>query len=159
MITQPEKRISRKALLVWRISGVLASLYVWIPSILAVVLSTVFEWKLWIPVVLCLISFVVTVFTVFLFPELRWKRWRYEVREHEIELQNGIFVIRRSLIPMARVQHVDTFQGPILRRFGLRAIMVSTAATIHEIPALEEEEAEALRAQISRLARVADDDV
>lgn len=159
MISQPENRISRKALSVWRISGALGTLFIWAPSALVAVLTGVFGWPLWIPAALCLIAVAATAFMVFVFPPLKWKRWRYEVREQEVELQSGIFVVRRSLVPMARVQHVDTFQGPILRRYGLSTVMIFTAATIHEIPALEEGEAELLRMKISRLARVADDDV
>ncbi len=90
---------------------------------------------------------------------MRWKRWRYEVREQEIELQHGVFIVKRTLVPMIRVQHVDTQQGPILRKYELATVTVSTAATIHEIPALQLEEAEELRVFISRLARVADEDV
>ncbi len=89
---------------------------------------------------------------------LRWKRWRYEIREQEIELQHGVFVIKRTLVPMVRVQHVDTKQGPILRKYHLSSVTVSTAATVHEIPALEMEEAEEIRLSISKLVRVADDD-
>ena len=63
-------------------------------------------------------------------------RWRYEVRESEIELQHGIFIVKRTLIPMVRVQHVDTSQGPILRKYDLAEITISTAATNHTIPAL-----------------------
>ncbi|RDU34842.1 hypothetical protein DRW41_21215 [Neobacillus piezotolerans] len=159
MISLPENRISRKALIVWRISGALGTLFVWVPAAFVAVLSRIFGWPLWIPATLCLIALTATVFMVLVLPPLRWKRWRYEVREQEIELQYGIFVIRRSLVPMARIQHVETFQGPILRRYGLSTVMVSTAATIHEIPAVEEEEAESLRMKISRLARVAEDDV
>ena len=73
---------------------------------------------------------------IILFPTLRWKRWRYEVRENEIELQHGVFVIKRTLVPMIRVQHVDMQQGPILRKYQLATITVSTAATVHEIPAM-----------------------
>ena len=90
---------------------------------------------------------------------MRWKRWRYEIREQEIELQHGVFVIKRTLVPMVRVQHVDTKQGPILRKYHLSSVTVSTAATVHEIPALEMEEAEEIRISISKLAKVADDDV
>ncbi|MEH7523617.1 PH domain-containing protein, partial [Bacillus sp. JJ1503] len=89
----------------------------------------------------------------------RWKRGRYEVRENEIELQHGVFVIKRTLVPMIRVQHVDTRQGPILRKYGLATVAISTAATVHEIPALDMDEAEELRFFISKLARVADEDV
>lgn len=57
------------------------------------------------------------------------------------------------------MQHVDTHQGPILRKYKLATVTVSTAATVHEIPALDLEEAEELRFFISNLARVAVDDV
>lgn len=93
------------------------------------------------------------------FPALRWKRWRYEVRENEIELKNGLFVIKRTLVPMIRVQHVDTRQGPILRKYRLATVTISTAATVHEIPALDVDEAEELRFFISQLARAAENDV
>ena len=76
-----------------------------------------------------------------------------------MELQEGIFIVKRTLIPMIRVQHVDTVQGPILRKYQLASVIINTAATSHEIPALEESEAEELRRLISNLARVADEDV
>ena len=96
---------------------------------------------------------------IVLFPKIRWLRWRYEVRESEIELQHGLFIVKRTLIPMVRVQHVDTSQGPILRKYNLAGITISTAATNHTIPALVMEEADELRSRISVLARVAEDDV
>ena len=86
-------------------------------------------------------------------------RWRYEVRESEIELQHGIFIVKRTLIPMINVEHVDTAQGPILRKYNLAEITISTAATNHTIPALVMEEADELRSRISALARVAEEDV
>jgi membrane protein YdbS with pleckstrin-like domain len=60
---------------------------------------------------------------------------------------------------MVRVQHVDTQQGPILRKYDLASITISTAATNHTIPALITSEADELRSRISTLARVAEDDV
>ena len=60
---------------------------------------------------------------------------------------------------MVRVQHVDTEQGPLLRKYNLATVTISTAATVHGIPALDIEEAEEMRHAISRLARVADEDV
>jgi Uncharacterized conserved protein len=60
---------------------------------------------------------------------------------------------------MVRVQHVDTSQGPILKHYCLASMSISTAATIHTIPAITEQEADQLRVRISELARVAEDDV
>ncbi len=92
-------------------------------------------------------------------PRLKLHFWRYEIREEEIEIQHGVFIIRRTLIPMIRVQHVDTEHGPIMRMFGLATLRVSTAASEHRIPALSRERAAELRGEISALARVSDEDV
>ena len=88
-----------------------------------------------------------------LVPELRWRRWRWEVREHEIDLQSGILVVRRTLIPMARVQHVETERGPIGQALGLSTVEIHTAAGSHEIPLLRDGDAGAIRARIAELAR------
>ncbi|WP_203364474.1 PH domain-containing protein [Bacillus sp. REN10] len=156
---EPRKRISKKALTVWRISGMISTVIVWLLLIGGGVFTLIKDGPLWVIGILALTGILIVYFFVYLLPKLRWNRWRYEVREQEIELQHGVIITRRTLIPMIRVQHVDTEQGPLLRRYGLAAIQVSTAATIHEIPAVEMEEAEEMRKMISALARVATEDV
>jgi membrane protein YdbS with pleckstrin-like domain len=89
-------------------------------------------------------------------PELRWRRWRWEVREHEIDLQRGILVVRRTLIPMARVQHVETERGLIGQALGLATVKIHTAAGSHEIPLLRDYDAGMMRARIAELARTDD---
>ncbi len=91
-----------------------------------------------------------------LVPELRWRRWRWEVREHEIDLQRGIAVLRRTLIPMARVQHVETERGVLEQAYGLATVEIHTAAGAHKIPLLSDYDAGVLRARIAELARTAD---
>ncbi|MEX2363044.1 MAG: PH domain-containing protein, partial [Balneolaceae bacterium] len=90
---------------------------------------------------------------------LRWKRWKYEVSDKEIDMLRGIVIHKRTLIPINRVQHVDTRQGPIYRGFGLSSVTISTAATTHEIPALDDATADELRNIISTLVRKVKDDV
>ncbi|MFS0639093.1 PH domain-containing protein [Mesobacillus foraminis] len=159
MIPEPQTRISERALTVWRISGGIHSLIIWFIGAGLLALAVLFDWPLWITLGVLALCVVYAYLFVLVFPGLRWKRWRYELREQEIELQRGVFIIKRTLVPMVRVQHVDTQQGPLLRKYGLSTVTISTAATVHEIPALDVEEAEELRVSISRLARVADDDV
>lgn len=159
MQTEPQKRISESALKVWRISGVIKAAIEWAISVTAIIIIHIFNGPIWVSVFLIALAIILTYLHIFLFPSIRWKRWRYEVREEEIELLEGIFIISRTLVPMVRVQHVDTVQGPILRKYKLASVIVHTAATAHEIPALEESEAEELRFYISKLARVAEDDV
>ena len=90
-------------------------------------------------------------------PELRWRRWRYEVREDEVDLLRGAFVVRRTIIPIRRVQHVDTQAGPLQDALGLATVTFHTAAGGIGIPALGKGEAEQVRARVAELARTRDD--
>jgi uncharacterized protein len=159
MVDEPQKRISERALKVWRIYGIFYSVLFLCVAGGVIALTIIYNWPSWIMVIAVLLFALVLYIFVVRFPMMRWKRWRYEIREQEIELQHGVFVIKRTLVPMVRVQHVDTKQGPILRKYHLSSVTVSTAATVHEIPALEMEEAEEIRIFISKLAKVADEDV
>ena len=159
MRREPENRISEKGLRVWRLYGIMQTIIILLLAIGAGILTYKFEWPWMIYVIASAVVLIYAYLFIVLFPKIRWLRWRYEVRESEIELQHGLFIVKRTLIPMVRVQHVDTSQGPILRKNNLAGITISTAATNHTIPALVMEEADELRSRISALARVAEDDV
>ncbi|WP_100330089.1 PH domain-containing protein [Bacillus xiapuensis] len=158
-MAEPKKRISEQALTVWKIYGIISTVLAWLVLAGLGVFGYYQEWPFWVAAPLIILGLLTAFLFIYLMPKLRWKRWRYEVREQEIELQHGVFIIRRTLIPMIRVQHVDTEQGPILKRYGLSEIKISTAATVHEIPAVEMAEAEEMRQVISALARMAAEDV
>ncbi|MGE7091337.1 PH domain-containing protein [Lysinibacillus sp. NPDC048646] len=159
MRAEPIHQISRKGLTVWRLYGVIQTVLLIIVAAFVCYGTYYFEWPTFIYFIAGAVVLLSAILSVYLFPKIRWERWRYEVREREIEVQHGLFVVKRTLIPMVRVQHVDTTQGPILKRYNLGNISISTAATVHTIPALIMDEADGLRAHISELARVAEDDV
>ncbi len=159
MLGEPENQISERAMTVWRIQGLILSFIFLIPVIIFSVFSYFFHWPVWMIALLFVLWLAGLWFFVIFSPKLRWKIWRYEVREQEIEIQHGLWIIKKTLIPMIRVQHVDHTQGPLLKKYQLATVQISTAATTHEIPALDEQEAEELRRLISGLARVADEDV
>ena len=159
MRPDPSQKIDPKAIPAWRISAGLSSLFWWIlPFIYGFVAlgGGAPRWGIFV------ISGLVVLYTALqasIIQTIRWNRWRYQIDEHEIYLKFGIFIIRRILIPVNRIQHVDTRQGPILRSFGLSSVTITTAATTHEIPALSDEVADEVRNRISNLAREADQDV
>ncbi|MCY8481863.1 PH domain-containing protein [Bacillus mojavensis] len=159
MREQPKNQISPEGLKVWRLQEIMISAVCLLIVIAVAVLSYFFHWPYWISGVLGAVWLLGSVVTVYLIPKVRHKVWRYEVHENEIDIQSGIFVVTRVIVPMVRVQHVDTSQGPLLRKYNLATVKIFTAATVHSIPALEMKEADQLRDSISRLARVTDDDV
>ncbi|WP_110943306.1 PH domain-containing protein [Virgibacillus senegalensis] len=159
MRQSPENYIAKEAVKVWRITALIPTLLLWILLILFTFLAGKFSIPVWVVLISWAVVGVETYISIFLVPAIKWRRWRYQVFEQEIDIQHGILIIKRTLVPMIRVQHVDTKQGPILKRFKLATVTISTAATTHEIPALHEEEASDLRDKISQLARVDEDDI
>ncbi|MBP1971451.1 membrane protein YdbS with pleckstrin-like domain [Virgibacillus natechei] len=155
----PVNRIARDAVKAWQITAAIYVGVLWLATIGGAIISYINDLTYWYVAIAAIISVLSTYLIVFLFPKIRWRRWRYEVFEQEIYIQHGILIVSRTLVPMIRVQHVDTKQGPILKKFRLASVTISTAATIHEIPALLEEDASELRDSISALARVNEDDV
>lgn len=156
---QPTYQLPLKARTVWRLYGILQTIVLAVLAAIFAFATYYFEWTLIIYGILAAFVLVFAAFIIVIFPNIRWRIWRYEVREQEIEIQSGLFIVKRTLIPMVRVQHVDTGQGPILKKYDLANMSISTAATTHIIPMLVTAEADALRAKISELARVAEEDV
>lgn len=169
MTGQPETRIDKKAVKAWRLSAGLAGLLWFSPAVIMLIITfsqrpdftdislADLNWPLWLGFFtagVCLYGI-----TTFLIPYLRWKRWHYRVDEDEIDLLRGIIISRRTLVPVNRIQHVDTRQGPVFRKFGLSSVAISTAATTHVIPALDDDTADLLRDKISALVRKIKEDV
>ena len=157
--SQPMYQIPPKARTVWRLYGVFQTLFLAVIAAGVIFLTVKFGWPQFILYIAIAIVLCVGILSILVFPNIRWNVWRYEVREQEIEIQSGLFVVTRTLIPMVRVQHVDTEQGPILKKYNLANISISSAATVHTIPMLLTEDADELRGKISELARVAEEDV
>lgn len=143
----------------WYVSGVIA--------IVVVALVAVAAWLavwaaggdiLWVYLaagvleVICVVDLAVS-------PRIQYATWRYDVTPTDVDLYRGVFVKKRTLVPLVRVQHVQTKQGPILRAHGLASVTVSTAGESFEIPGLAEDEAGRLRDRVAELARLAKEDV
>lgn len=159
MRTQPKYQLPKKAITVWRLYGFIQTMILAVIAAGIVFLTIKFDWPILIQWGMIAVVMLSIICSIILFPSIRWKIWRYEVRDQEIEIQSGLFIVTRTLIPMVRVQHVDTEQGPILKKYNLANISISSAATTHTIPLLELENADLLRMKISELARVEEDDV
>lgn len=159
MRVEPSQKIDIKALEVWKWSYAIFSGVLLVVGIVLAVLTFKFDWYAWIVIVYLLLWAIWSAVSIFYLPKLEWRRWCYEVKEEEIELQRGLFFVKRTIIPMVRVQHVDTNQGPIMRKYGLHTITVHTASGTHEIPALLTADADHLRDFIARMARVTDEDI
>lgn len=153
------KKLAPSIIGVWRWGS--AAGYIFLLG-LPVIYYSIFGWQnihQWMLITISVLSVVLWLGAVFVIPPMSWKCWRYSINENEIDLLRGIFVRKETLIPLSRVQHVDTRQGPLLRWFNLSSVTISTAATTHEIPGLDEVIADRVRKEISMYARLAEEDV
>ena len=158
MKAEPAKRLDSRAKTLWRITGALGALPLLAGGVFASwILLRVADLPLLfglLPFLAALALFVVLASVV---PDLRWRRWRYEIRDDEVDLQRGIIWIRRTLVPLARIQHVDTQSGPLQRRFDLATVVFYTAAGANQIPELSARVAAEARDRISELTRELDE--
>lgn len=144
---------------VWRIySSIQIAVLTIIYCILLYILKDSFV-PSYVKIITGLVLFIYFIVLVLVVPNVRWNILSYEVRDHEIELQTGLFIVKRTIIPIIRVQHVDVMQGPLIKKKNLANIDITTAATTHTIPLLHSKDADELRLKISDLARVAKEDV
>jgi uncharacterized protein len=154
VIPEPAQRLAPQARWAWRATWFLGCC----AALIALGMARDALPAPWATIALALVLVALVVGTP-LVPELRWRRWRWEVREHEIDLQRGILVVRRTLIPMARVQHVETERGVIGQALGLSTVEIHTAAGSHEIPLLRDGDAGVIRTRIAELARTDVDEI
>lgn len=155
---EPNERLHTSARTIWRLGGLITFSIFALIFVIAAGLLIWFDvvpwwWAAAAAVVLGLPSLI----GIYYVPELTWRAWRYEVGEDEVDLQSGVFTVTRTLIPMARIQHVDTRRGVLQRRFGLATVVLYTAAGANEIPGLADAVAGEVRDRIASLANTHDD--
>ncbi|MFD0587344.1 PH domain-containing protein [Paenibacillus sp. GCM10027627] len=150
-------KIEKNVLIVWRLTALL----IVSPSILIAAAMLLFSlwlhWPFWL--FGAALGFVLLVHVLFVVvnPLLRYNRWSYCVKEQAVELRHGIWSRKRTIIPMVRVQHVSMNQGPLMRRYGLASITISTAAGSHNIPGLTERTADEVQSRIAVWAEVSNE--
>ena len=158
MKAEPAERLDPRAKTLWRITGILGALpLLAVGAFLSWASLRVVEVSLLLGILPFLAALGLFVVLAGLIPDLRWRRWRYEIREDEVDLQRGIAWVSRTLVPLARIQHVDTQSGPLQRRFGLATVVFYTAAGPNQIPELSAPVAAEVRDRIAELTRGQDE--
>src|SRR5918997_4999273 len=149
---EPARTLAPAARILWRLEGL-------VTTVAAVIAAAVLHGAVGgtIALLAWVAAALVALVSLVLVPELRWRRWRWEVREQEIDIRRGTVAVTRTLVPMLRVQHVDTKRDLLQQGLGLATVVFHTAAGANEIPALTVAEAGQVRDRIAELARTADE--
>jgi uncharacterized protein len=154
----PTTMLPRDAVLLWTLEGLGLGIPLVVVALLARgVLDEVDGLPGWIGTLLVLAAVAAAAAGAFVAPTLRWRRWRYAVRDEELDLLRGVLTEVRTIVPIVRIQHVELRRTILTRFCNLAAVRVHTAGGSLEIPALSEGDAVHIRDRIAGLARVPDE--
>lgn len=101
-----------------------------------------------------IIVFATGVLLALILPFLKYKFWKFEVREDEIYLERGILTRVKTTAPYRRIQHLDVQQSILERLAHLGKLVIYTAGTRGAdvvIPGLPIEYAEDLRDKLKNV--------
>ncbi|MBR6618722.1 MAG: PH domain-containing protein [Clostridia bacterium] len=84
---------------------------------------------------------VIVLLWVIFVPMVRFKRYRYMITPDRIEVIEGVFWIKRTVVPIDRVHQISVSKGPIDSAFGVAKVQVITAGSTAVMRFLNEEKA------------------
>ncbi len=144
--------VDRRIVTLWRVQGLLRVVLFWGPVGTAAALALSARWG-WLGASVALLLVALQLVLALVWPGLAYAALRYAVREHDLIVERGVLFRQVVCVPLSRIQHVDTRQGPVERLFGLSQLLVYTAAGMAAdaaIPGLDESAAAALRDSLAR---------
>jgi membrane protein YdbS with pleckstrin-like domain len=150
---EPQTHLDPKITYAWRLGRMFRFTLLSIPFslILFSIFSALWSWQAAL--------FVSSIYLIYgltfalIWPTWEYRFFRYDVRENDILIQQGVLFRRLSSIPHHRIQHVDTHQGPIERMLGLASLQLYTASGVTAdgvIPGLADADAQNLRDELSK---------
>ncbi|WP_279102169.1 PH domain-containing protein [Gordonia bronchialis] len=125
-LREPAHRVDPRAKTLWQIGPLLTGIPL---TIAAIVLAALVEAARWPAVGAIAVIIVLTVLWVTAVPLWRYRFHRWEVAEEAVYTQSGWFVRHRVIIPIARIQVVDTEAGPVEQMLRLSTLTVTTASS------------------------------
>ncbi len=111
------------------------------------------------------IVLVLAVLWAIITPTVRFRRYKYLLADDRIEIVEGLFYIRRTIVPIDRIHQIDITRGPVDNRFGVAKVTVTTAGAKATMRFLEFEKAEEISEMLNRIitlklrSQKGDDDV
>ncbi len=152
-MVEPQTSLDPKITYAWRLGRLFRFSLLTLPMSVIVITVLAQFWNIKSAIVFISIYLLYQLGFALIWPSFEYRYFRYDVREHDLLVQQGVLFRRWCSIPHHRIQHVDTQQGPIDRILGLSSLQLYTASGVSadgSIPGLAEEEAERLRDELSR---------
>lgn len=125
-LAEPAHRAAPRAVAYWRVSALLG--WAVFLGILTVVRMVWLDHLTWAPFALGALGAWAVVHVVVM-PGLRYRVHRWEVTPVAVRTRTGWLNREQRIVPLSRVQTIDSSQGALMRAFGLASITVTTASS------------------------------
>ncbi|GAB05879.1 PH domain-containing protein [Gordonia amarae] len=125
-LREPVNRVDPRAKKLWRIVPLACGVPVVIGALIALPFA---ENYWWIPLLIVVAALLALVFYVAVVPAWRYRFHRWEVSDDAVYTQSGWFSRHAVIIPIARIQVVDTEAGPLEQLLKLATLTVTTASS------------------------------
>lgn len=141
MSEQNYRTPSPKAIKLMRITSTLSlSIFLVIPTIIA---SLYYRYILsYMSIILIAVIILFSIIYVAITPRIRFNRYKYLIEPDRIEIIEGLFFIRRTIVPIDRIYQIDIQKGPIDNAVGVAKVKLTTAGSSAAFRFLEPETAD-----------------
>ena len=129
----PFQRLDPASVTVERISGWIFTLLLLLAGAIAVAATGfnlgLFDVALWVVVSVYAVLGSGLIWVTHFLPKRQYACAKWRLTHSGLEIHSGLWWRSQISVPLARVQHTDVHQGPLLRKFGLARLIVHTAGT------------------------------
>jgi membrane protein YdbS with pleckstrin-like domain len=114
---------------VWRAKASLqAVLLIWLCGFFVIFLDLTFGTFCYTGLLL-IITFIAILISSY-WAHLFYNSYQYYITDSEIVVESGVLFHRKTIIPLRRIQNVNVVQGPIMRIYGVKSILIETAGGV-----------------------------
>lgn len=158
VLRQPAHQVSPRAKTWWTVRAAIR--WVIVIPLVTVVLAVIPDVPWYVAAAAFLVLAAAAAAHLIVMPRFRYAFHRWEINAVAVYSQAGWLTRTRVLIPISRVQVIDTVAGPLERSFGLSTVTVTTASSAGtvRISGLPTETAQAIAAGLTVSAAEDTDD-
>lgn len=141
------KKVDPKAVKSWRIGKAIQLAVILTVTVPVEIGLAGAEWDSVLRIVImagALLLALYAVVALIVFPSIEYKQWGYMIAEDKVVIRHGIFFIKKTIIPIIRIQNITVSQGPINRKLGLYQVEIALASGQFSIEGLDRETADAI---------------
>jgi len=156
-IPLPQHRLDKSFIKVTILGELIENIIILLVLGILLYLHYFFDWKVWIGwtlIGIIIITIVTSIWSIIFRPFLLYRNTRYEVDEEFLQIKSGALFEKHELIPMTKIQSVETKQGPMMRKYNLYGISVTTMGDTHSIAGLSKSRAMEVKSLIARYAKI-----